>query len=74
MSSNAGQILLVDDDKREHWVDGSTKLRHMHITSVDGVEDMISLGDLNESGILRNLFIRYMDHHIYVICELILSL
>ncbi|XP_076454167.1 myosin-VIIa-like isoform X2 [Babylonia areolata] len=63
--SDSGRIRLVDDDGREHWVDGWRQMRHMHVTSVDGVEDMISLGDLNESGILRNLFIRYMDHLIY---------
>ncbi|KAK7499213.1 hypothetical protein BaRGS_00009473, partial [Batillaria attramentaria] len=63
--SDSGRIKVVDDDGREHWVDGKIQMRHMHPTSVDGVEDMISLGDLNESGILRNLFIRYMDHLIY---------
>ncbi|XP_025078690.1 myosin-VIIa-like isoform X2 [Pomacea canaliculata] len=63
--SDHGRIKVVDDDGKEHWLDGKRQMRHMHPTSVDGVDDMISLGDLNEAGILRNLLIRYMDHCIY---------
>ncbi|XP_062521649.1 myosin-VIIa-like [Corticium candelabrum] len=65
--SDTGQILLVDDEKEEHWIPASeaAKLRPMHASSIEGVEDMIKLGDLNEGGILRNLFVRYYNHLIY---------
>ncbi|ESO98886.1 hypothetical protein LOTGIDRAFT_213685 [Lottia gigantea] len=63
--SESGRVKVVDDDGREHWIEGKKQIKHMHPSSVDGMEDMIGLGDLNEAGILRNLFIRYMDNHIY---------
>lgn len=56
----------MDDDKKETWVKSGTKLKAMHPSSVSGLEDMIGLGDLNEAGILRNLFIRYFENYIYV--------
>lgn len=58
-------IILIDDDKRECMVKVGAKLRSMHPTSVEGVEDMIQLGDLNEAGILRNLQMRYFSNLIY---------
>ena len=51
---------------QDHWVKAGSKLKGMHPSSVEGLEDMISLGDLNEAGILRNLFIRYYENQIYV--------
>lgn len=63
--TESGKVLVVDDDGKEHWIDGKRQIRHMHTSSISGIEDMIGLGDLNEAGILRNLFIRYMDNLIY---------
>eukprot|EP00731_Ephydatia_muelleri_P029534 Em0021g57a len=62
-----GQIQLVDDEEQEHWVSASDakRIKPMHPTSADGVEDMIRLGDLHEAGILHNLLIRYKKQMIY---------
>ncbi|CAH1781656.1 unnamed protein product [Owenia fusiformis] len=64
-SIDASQIVLTDDDGKDHFVKPNTKLKPIHVSSIAGIEDMIGLGDLNESGILRNLYIRYYDNHIY---------
>lgn len=50
----------------EHRFPIQTKFRLMHITSVQGVDDMILLGDLKESAILHNLHMRYKQDRIYV--------
>ena len=61
------RIRVTDDEGEEHWypTKEAGKLKRMHQTSADGVEDMIRLGELNEAGILRNLFKRYYQHNIY---------
>ncbi len=42
--SDTGQIQLVDDEGEDHWVSAknANKIKIMHSTSVDGVEDMVS--------------------------------
>ena len=41
--SDAGQMHLVDDEGEDHWVSSknASKIRVMHPTSIQGVEDMV---------------------------------
>lgn len=65
-SAEGRRIHVKDDDGSEQWLTPERRIKAMHASSVQGVEDMISLGDLHEAGILRNLLIRYNDNLIYV--------
>ena len=65
VSAEGRKIQVVDDDNEEQWLTPERCIKAMHPTSVQGVEDMISLGDLHEAGILRNLLIRYNENLIY---------
>jgi myosin heavy subunit len=51
---------------QETTVSANLVLKPMHATSVRGVEDMITLADLQEYTILRNLHYRYNQGLIYV--------
>nr|XP_021327440.1 unconventional myosin-VIIb-like isoform X1 [Danio rerio] len=63
--SDTGQLQLIDDEGKEHKIKKESTLKPMHPTSVNGVDDMIRLGDLNEAGLLRNLLVRYKEGAIY---------
>ncbi|KAM9459633.1 unconventional myosin-VIIb-like [Salvelinus alpinus] len=65
--TETGHQLLVDDEGKEHKLSQKEEgsIRVMHPTSVEGVDDMIRLGDLNEAGLLRNLLVRHRQGIIY---------
>uniref|UniRef100_A0A3B4WNT7 Unconventional myosin-VIIa-like n=1 Tax=Seriola lalandi dorsalis TaxID=1841481 RepID=A0A3B4WNT7_SERLL len=65
--TTAGQRLLVDDEGKEQSLsqEQEASLRIMHPTSVEGVDDMIKLGDMTEAGLLRNLLLRHKQGLIY---------
>uniref|UniRef100_A0A8C7HUF8 Unconventional myosin-VIIb n=1 Tax=Oncorhynchus kisutch TaxID=8019 RepID=A0A8C7HUF8_ONCKI len=65
--TDTGHQLLVDDEGKEHKLSQKEEgsIRVMHPTSVEGVDDMIRLGDLNEAGLLRNLLVRHRQGIIY---------
>ncbi|KAF6720455.1 Unconventional myosin-VIIa [Oryzias melastigma] len=63
----SGQRFLVDDNGKEQRLstEDEASLKIMHPTSVEGVDDMISLGDMTEAGLLRNLLLRHQRGLIY---------
>ncbi|XP_029971015.1 unconventional myosin-VIIa-like [Salarias fasciatus] len=62
-----GRRVLVDDEGKEHRLSPELEasLRLMHPTAVDGVDDMIRLGDMDEASVLRNLMLRHRHGIIY---------
>ncbi|XP_071399121.1 unconventional myosin-VIIb-like [Centroberyx affinis] len=65
--TNSGHRILVDDEGKERSLsqEQEASVRVMHPTSVEGVDDMIQLGDLSEAGLLRNLLVRHKRGIIY---------
>ncbi|XP_012155371.1 unconventional myosin-VIIa isoform X1 [Ceratitis capitata] len=59
------RTLIANDEGKQFWVPAEDVLKSMHITSQQGVDDMITLGDLQEYAILRNLEMRYEKRLIY---------
>ncbi|XP_065072621.1 myosin-VIIa-like isoform X2 [Ochlerotatus camptorhynchus] len=65
LRTHSGQTLVVDDDGQETWVKDNEVIKPIHVTSQRTVDDMITLGDLQEYAILRNLIVRYRQKQIY---------
>ncbi|CEF69757.1 Unconventional myosin-X [Strongyloides ratti] len=65
MQIDSDGIVVLDDTNTEQILEPERRIRLMHPSSVNGVEDMIQLGDLHDAGILRNLLIRYREKLIY---------
>ncbi|XP_064186818.1 unconventional myosin-VIIa [Anguilla rostrata] len=65
--TDTGQLQLIDDEGKEQLITKKNEgtIKPMHPTSVNGVDDMIRLGDLNEAGLLRNLLVRHKEGIIY---------
>ncbi|XP_076128082.1 unconventional myosin-VIIb-like [Alosa pseudoharengus] len=64
---DAHSCIVVDDTGKERVLShgNGSAVSLMHPTSVEGVSDMIRLGDLNEAGLLRNLQLRHKQGFIY---------
>ncbi|XP_047506953.1 myosin-VIIa-like [Pieris napi] len=65
LNSSGGKLEVRDDDGRKFITDATNVIKPLHSTSITSVEDMITLGELQEFTILRNLHIRYNQQLIY---------
>lgn len=66
LNSSGGRIQVKDDNGEVFSTAVTNVIKPLHTTSITSVEDMITLGELQEYTILRNLHIRYNQQLIYV--------
>lgn len=66
LKSAGDRIEVKDHDGNVFSTSIQNVLKPLHSTSVQGVEDMITLGELQEYTILHNLHMRYSKQLIYV--------
>ncbi|KAL9923426.1 myosin 28B1 isoform 1-T1 [Glossina fuscipes fuscipes] len=59
------KVCIKDQKGKQHWINSADVVKRMHTTSQNGVDDMITLGDLQEYAILHNLEMRYHQNKIY---------
>ncbi|XP_075992022.1 myosin-VIIa-like [Anticarsia gemmatalis] len=65
LKSAGGKLEVRDDDGNVFSTSIQNVIKPLHATSVTGVEDMITLGELQEYTIMRNLHMRYNKQLIY---------
>lgn len=65
LNSSGDRIQVQDDDGKVFSTTVHDVIKPLHATSICGVEDMITLGELQEYTILRNLHLRYNEQLIY---------
>lgn len=66
LKSAGDKIEVRDHDGNKFTTSVQNVLKPLHSTSIEGVEDMITLGELQEYTILHNLHMRYANQLIYV--------
>ncbi|XP_047544699.1 myosin-VIIa-like isoform X1 [Vanessa atalanta] len=65
LNSSGGKLQVKDDNGEVFSTAVTNVIKPLHATSIKSVEDMITLGELQEYTILRNLHIRYNEQLIY---------
>jgi myosin heavy subunit len=70
LSADKDRYLVVDDEGHELWINKNQVLKAIHSTSNEIVDDMISMFELEEYTIVRNLYMRYQKKQIYVSVKL----